>query len=233
MQNIENTLSGFTFVVTGANRGIGFELVRQLQKHHANTIATARSPQEAVELRKLKVRLEALDITNPASIDRFTGRLNKTPVDVLINNAGIGIVDDKFDSLKMGDINRHFQVNCIGTLQVVQALLPFLRRGKRKLVINLSSKSGSISQNVQGTCYGYRASKAALNMLTKNLSIEFASQGFTFILMHPGSVRTDMTGHQAPLSPQESVQGMLQVIQGLGPEDNGSFIDYKGEIVPW
>ncbi len=233
MKNIENKLSGLTFIVTGANRGIGLELASQLKKQKVNIIATARNPEKAVELQKLNIRIEALDITKPASLDQFTNRLKEIPVDILINNAGVGVSDNKFHSLKMSEVNWHFQVNCIGTLLVIKSLLPNLQKGNRKLVINISSKLGSISHNVKGTGYGYRASKAALNMLTKNLSIEFVSQGFTFVLMHPGSVRTDMTGHKAPLSPKESVEGMIKVINGLGSQHNGKFIDYKGEIVPW
>lgn len=196
-------------------------------------IATARSLEKAEKLIDHNIRTEVLDITNPTSIKKFVRRLVGIPVDILINNAGVGVAEKNFKTLKMSEIEWQFQVNCIGTLNIIQALLPHLQKGKRKLVISISSKSGSIHHNVEGTGYGYRASKAALNMVNKNLSIEFESQGFTFVVLHPGSVRTDMTHHSGPLSPRESVEGMLQVIMGLGPQHNGKFVDYQGETIPW
>jgi NAD(P)-dependent dehydrogenase (short-subunit alcohol dehydrogenase family) len=226
-------LKNLSFVVTGANRGIGLEFACQLQENGAHVIATARKPEEAKDLHNHNIRVEALDITNPKSVAQLASRLRGTAIDVLINNAGIGLYNNGFETLNMDDVARQFQVNCIGTLRVIQALLPNLKKGNRKLVLTITSRMGSIQDNKEGAGYGYRASKAALNMLNKNLSIEFGPKGLTFVLLHPGWVRTEMGGPHAPLNPRKSVAGMLKVISRLGPKDNGRFLDFRGKPIPW
>ena len=118
-------------------------------------------------------------------------------------------------------------------MRVAQALLPALKRGDRKLIVNITSTLGSIELNTRGGFWGYRASKAALNMLNRTLARELESQRFTCVVINPGWVRTDMGGPHARLSPAESIGGMRKVISRLTPEDSGGFFDYRGEPRPW
>jgi NAD(P)-dependent dehydrogenase (short-subunit alcohol dehydrogenase family) len=220
-------------VVTGTNRGIGFALVGELAQEGANVVAVVRGPETADALRELNCRVEMMDISDNKSVAQFADRLDRQMVDILINNAGIGLNDDGLEKLSLQDVALHFEVNCVGTLRVIQALLPHIRRGRRKLVVNITSRLGSISRNTEGTGYGYRASKAALNMLNKNLSIELGKEGLSFVLLHPGWVRTDMGGPKAPLSAEESAEAIVKVIERLGQGDNGHFLGIDGQLIPW
>ena len=221
------------YIVTGANRGLGLELARQLAARGEVVTATARRPADARELSALGVRVEPLDVSDPQSVAAFRRALGDEPVDVLINNAGIGVKSRALDELDPEELALFFDVNSVGALRVTQALLPNLRAGARKCVVGMSSKMGSIEDNTSGGSYAYRASKAALNAITKSLALDLAPQGFTCVVMHPGWVRTDMGGREAPLAVEESVRGMLAVIDGLDPSDAGRFFDFAGEAVPW
>ena len=222
-----------TFLVTGANRGIGLELARQLAARGERVIATARDPEKARELRQLDTRVEALDVADEASVRAFAGRLEGQPVDVLVNNAGVGVGRGELGALDMDELRRCFEVNTLGALRVTQALLENVRAGERKVVANVTSKMGSIADNTSGGSYAYRASKCALNMVTKSLSVDLARDGVTCVVLHPGWVKTDMGGSSAPLSVEESARGLLEVIDGLTPEKTGEFFDYSGETIPW
>jgi NAD(P)-dependent dehydrogenase (short-subunit alcohol dehydrogenase family) len=223
-----------TFVVTGANRGLGLEFCRQLTAAGADVVATARDPVVAAELRRLSpARVEALDVADAASVASFAAALGETPVDVLINNAGIGGSSAGIAALDLDETARFFAVNSLGPLRVTQALLPHLLRGRRRTVVQITSNMGSIANNAQGGYYSYRASKTALNSLNRTLSLELAGKGFVCVALHPGWVRTDLGGAGAPLTPGESVRGLLQVIAGLSPKHNGGFFDHTGAALPW
>lgn len=222
-----------TLVVTGANRGIGLELARQARSRGARVIATARRPMDAPELTALGVRVEALDVADPASVKRFARALGGLPVDTLINNAGIGGGSAPLAELDPETLLDTFRVNTLGPLRVTQALLPNLRAGRDRRIVQITSLMGSIADNSSGGSYGYRASKAALNMVTKSLSIDLAGEGFVCAALHPGWVRTAMGGSNAPLSVEESVAGLLLVIDGLTLEQTGAFLDFDGETLPW
>jgi NAD(P)-dependent dehydrogenase (short-subunit alcohol dehydrogenase family) len=222
-----------TVLITGANRGIGLEYARQFEAKGYTVIGTARQPDEATELKALGVRVEALDVTDAASVAALARRLDGVPIDVLINNAGIGDRDDT-DVLAtdFAQFERTLAVNTIGPLRVTQALLPNLRAGKRKHIVNMSSRLGSIALN-NGEYPAYRASKAALNQVNRSLSIDLGKQGFVVVVVHPGWVRTEMGGAEAPLSPDESVRGLVALIERLAASDNGRFYDYLGAEIPW
>lgn len=229
-----------TYLITGANRGLGLEFIRQLAPRNVTAIAGARTPDAAEELKRLNARVEALDVTDNMSITGFTQSLNDQPLDILINNAGISTTDTDdpregrpMEQLELDEMSRLFEVNSIGPLRITQALLPNLRKGTKKMIVNISSNLGSIAENTEGGWYGYRASKAALNMLNRTLAVELGSEGFICVVIHPGWVRTDMGGPEAPLSPEQSVSGMLNVIDRLTMEDNGRFLDYNGQTMPW
>lgn len=227
-----------TVLVTGANRGIGLELVRQLAATGHRVIATARAPGKATELQALHdgsgdVRIEVLDVGSRESAAALSEHLAGEPIDTLINNAGVGghirsLVDAELDSY------RHcFEINSLGPLRTSLAILDNLRAGSRKRIVNISSQLGSMARNTAGGYHPYRVSKAALNMLTRSMAAELGREGFTCVSFHPGWVRTDMGGAQAPLSPVESASGMLQVVERLSTRDNGAFFDYTGEAMPW
>jgi NAD(P)-dependent dehydrogenase (short-subunit alcohol dehydrogenase family) len=222
-----------TIVITGANRGIGLELARQASAAGATVVATAREPEKAAELNALDVRVEQLDVADADSVARFARSLGDLAVDVLINNAGVGVGHPSLEELDPESLVPMFRVNAVGPLRVTQALLPHLRRGKEKRVVQMTSRMGSIDDNSSGGAYAYRASKAALNMINKSLALDLAGEGFTCIVTHPGWVTTDMGGQGAPLSVQESAAGLLKVVDGLTQDDNGRFLMWSGEELPW
>lgn len=225
--------SGLTVVITGANRGLGLEFARQLEAAGADVIGTARRPEEATELRETGARCVQLDVADAASVANFAAGLEGTAVDVLLNNAGIFPYRGGIEGLDPQEALRTYTVNTLGPMRVTQALLDNLRQGERKLIMNMSSGLGSIAANTRGGSMGYRESKAALNMFTRSLASELADEGFTCIAMSPGWVRTDMGGDSAPLSPEQSVSGMLEVLASKGPEESGSYFNHDGEALSW
>jgi NAD(P)-dependent dehydrogenase (short-subunit alcohol dehydrogenase family) len=222
-----------TVLVTGANRGIGLEYARQLSSKGYRVIGTARNPARANELAAIADRVEALDVADAASVAALAKRLEGEAIDILINNAGIfDRTDVSLDKVDFELLQQTLTINTLGPLRVIQALMPNLRLGQRKLIVSMSSQLGSIEQS-NGRWYGYRTSKAALNQINKTLSAELAPEGFICVVVHPGWVRTDMGGTAATYTPKESVAGLIGVIEGLGSADNGRFYDFQGKPIPW
>jgi NAD(P)-dependent dehydrogenase (short-subunit alcohol dehydrogenase family) len=209
--------AALTWVVTGASRGLGREFARQLAAR-GDAVISARRPE--------------LDVTSDAGVAAFAAGLHGRPVDVLINNAGRQNRAGSLTDLDGGDLLDTFDVNAVGPLRVTRALLPNLRRGRLKRVVHITSRMGSFG-HFGADMYGYRASKAALNMLHRCLADELGREGFVCVALHPGWVRTDMGGPDATLGVAESVAGMLRVIDGLAPRDNGAFLDHAGARLPW
>jgi NAD(P)-dependent dehydrogenase (short-subunit alcohol dehydrogenase family) len=222
-----------TVLITGANRGIGLELARQYAAAGWRVIGTARRPETAHELREIAHEILQLDVTEQETVDGLARDLADRPIDVLINNAGIQPLMWKLEEVDFGEFARSLNVNTVGPVRVVQALLPNLRSGERRKVVNVTTNLSSIAGNTDGGFYGYRESKAALNMFTRSLAAELGPEGFICIVLHPGWVRTDLGGPDAPLHVTESVTGMRRVIDGLVPADNGSFQTYSGERMDW
>lgn len=234
-----------TWLVTGANRGIGLEYVRQLAAQGETVIATARDPERALELSALaaanpQVRIEALDLEDRASVTALGQRLSGVAIDVLLNNAGLygGSWDNSShrqsrDSMDYDLWEQIMRINVMAPFQLVQELRESLEAGQRKLVINMSSDLGSIANNAQGQSYAYRSSKAALNMVSKGLSVELAPLGFTVISMAPGWTQTDLGGTSAQWPVDESVANQRKVIATITAQDNGRFVDLLGRSVPW
>jgi NAD(P)-dependent dehydrogenase (short-subunit alcohol dehydrogenase family) len=222
-----------TVLITGANRGIGLEYARQFAARGYNVIGTVRDPADAKELSAVADRVEPLDVTDAASVAALAQRLNGVSIDILVNNAGVfDRRDVSVDRVDFAMMEQTLAVNTLGPLRVTQALLPNLRAGKRRTIVNMSSQLGSIADS-SGRWYAYRTSKAALNQITRTLSAELAPDGFICVVLHPGWVRTDMGGAAATYSPQESVTGLVAVIEKLGPADSGRFYDFKGTPIPW
>lgn len=220
-------------MVTGANRGIGLEFARRLVERGDTVVATARRPEAAEALRATGARIEALDVSDPASVERFAASLGDLAVDVLLNNAGAMERAGDVGGIDYAAMQRQFDVNALGPLRVTEALLPALRRADRALVANMTSRMGSIEDNTSGGSFSYRASKAALNMINRSLAHDLAGDGIACIVLHPGWVRTDMGGDGAPLTVEESVAGLLRVIDGAGARETGRFFAFDGEELPW
>ena len=230
----ENGEGSKTVLITGANRGLGLEFARQYADAGWRVIGTARKPEKAKELADLGVRLMQLDVADAASVAKLAADLDDQPIDLLINNAGMANRDGmSFETLSFEGIERVLQVNTIGPMRVTRALLPHLRLGKGKQIVHITSGLGSIEENTEGGFYGYRESKAALNMFNRSLAVNLKEEGFTCVVMSPGWVRTDMGGPQAKLSPEESITGMKKVIDGLSAEDTGTFQSWDGTIRAW
>jgi NAD(P)-dependent dehydrogenase (short-subunit alcohol dehydrogenase family) len=220
-------------LVTGANRGLGLEFVKQLQGMGYEVIGTARSPEKATDLKATCSRVEQQDVADQASVTSLANRLSGVPVDILINNAGmLNRTDSRLDTLDFDVMERSFQVNSLGPLRVTQALLPNLKAGDKKTIVSITSRLGSIELSTGGL-YSYRTSKTALNQINKIISYELAPQGFTCVVMHPGWVQTDMGGGGATLTKPESISSMLEVIEGLTIESTGKFYNYDGVELPW
>jgi NAD(P)-dependent dehydrogenase (short-subunit alcohol dehydrogenase family) len=222
-----------TVLVTGANRGLGLEFVKQLQAQGYKVIGTARKPEKATELQGTGARVEQLDVASASSVEALAKILKGVPIDILINNAGMAIrADSSLETLDFAAMERTFQVNSLGPLRVTQALLPNLQAGGKKSIINITSRLGSIELSTGGL-YSYRTSKTALNQINKIISAELAAQGFTCVVIHPGWVKTDMGGADASLAIPESISGILTVIDSLTVDKTGKFYNYNGEELPW
>jgi len=219
-----------TYLVTGANRGIGFEYCRQLQARGDNVIAVCRTATE--ELKALGVRLEdGIDVTSDAAVASLHERLGETQIDVLINNAGI-IKRVTLEHLDFNSIREQFEINALGALRVTQVLLPRLKAGAK--VALMTSRMGSISDNTSGSSYGYRMSKVALSMAGKSLSHDLKPLGIAVAILHPGLVQTRMTNFTANgITPEVSVRGLLARIDQLTLENTGTFWHSNGEVLPW
>ncbi len=179
------------------------------------------------------MEIATLDVADPSSVAALASSLEGRPIDLLINNAGIFPRVRGIDEIDFDDYARTLDVNTVGPVRVTRTLLPNLRAGERKTIVNITSRLGSIALTDNGVFYGYRESKAALNMLTRTLANELKPEGFTCVAVHPGWVQTDMGGANANLTPEESITGMRAVIAKLGPEDTGTYWSYAGEEVPW
>ena len=223
-----------TVFITGANRGIGLALAQHFSDAGFKVIGTARKPEQALELKKTGAQVEQLDVTDQASVDAMAQRLAETPIDILINNAGIKGSDTKdMASLDVESIEWVLNVNTLGPVRVMKALFPNVQSSERKVIVNISSTMGSIERNTWGCCAGYRASKTALNSINKTFAVDFGKQGVSFVVMHPGYVQTDMNDGSGNITPGQSAVGLMNVITGLDASDNGKFYDWQGKDLPW
>ncbi len=216
-------------VVTGANRGIGLELTRQLLERGDAVVAACRIPSPELSATRAEV-VTGIDVRDGESIARLARHLDGVAVDLLVNNAGI-LSRETLDNLDLDRIRRQLEVNAIGPLRVTAALLPNLHRGAKVALV--TSRMGSIGDNTSGGSYGYRMSKAALNIAGVSLARDLAERGIAVAILHPGFVRTGMTGGQGMVGPEESAAGLLERIDALTLETSGSFWHANGEPLPW
>ncbi|MFP3874734.1 MAG: SDR family oxidoreductase [Thiohalophilus sp.] len=234
-------MESHTILVTGSNRGLGLEWVRQYARLGWRVYATCRFPEQADELRRLAseystLSLHPLDVTRPEQIGALAGELSDVAIDILVNNAGVYFErwgKDKFGSIDYDDWQQTFAVNVLGAMRVSEALLDSVARSRRRLLVAISSHMGSIADIGSGNNYAYRSSKAALNAAMVGLSHELAPRKVGVLLLHPGWVRTRMGGDSAPHTPAESVQGMRQIIDDFTLEQSGRFLRFDGSRMPW
>lgn len=228
-----------TVLITGANRGIGFEFTTHFLKRGDRVLATCRSIDNAQALKELcfaypELALLELDVADTASIAALPSKLQGEAIDVLINNAGVyGPRNAQFGSVDGQEWLDVLQVNSVAPLLLTQCLMDNLRAGKDKKLVYITSKMGSIDDNGGGGQYIYRSSKTALNMVVKSLAIDLQPEGFVAALLHPGWVQTDMGGPNALIDTNTSVSGMIQVIDGLTSKRSGGFYNYDGKVIPW
>jgi NAD(P)-dependent dehydrogenase (short-subunit alcohol dehydrogenase family) len=229
-----------TALITGANRGLGFEFARQYAADGWRVFATCRRPESATELKRLtqdsreSVTVLALDVTDAATIAGAAGKLNDVSIDLLINNAGIGGPSGQstgnVDYAAWAEV---FEVNTMGPLRVTEAFSEHLARSRRKLVVTITSGMGSLADNASGGSIVYRSSKAAVNMVMRSAALDLAPRRISCMLINPGWVRTDMGGPGARLTPQQSVTAMRRLIETFGPAHSGKFYNYDGREYPW
>jgi NAD(P)-dependent dehydrogenase (short-subunit alcohol dehydrogenase family) len=221
-----------TALVTGSNRGIGLEFCTQLKQRGFDVIATCRHSSPALEALGVEV-IDGVEVSEPDSLKELVEKLDGRKIDWLINNAGIagglGLSDINVEALD--SFKRMYEVNSLGPLLVTNALLGNLGDGSKVGLI--TSRMGSIDDNDSGGSYAYRMSKAALNAAGKSLSIDLKPRGIAVGILHPGWVRTDMTGHGGLIDTDESVDGLLKRMDGLNLENSGTFWHTNGEVLPW
>ncbi len=221
------------YLVTGANRGIGLEFVRQLVARGESVVATARRPEAADALRALGVEVLALDVAKPEDLERLRAYYADRSLDVLINNAGAMDYAGALGSLDYDVMARSMEINAFGPLRVVEAVLPALKRAGSAKVANLTSKMGSISDNSGGDSYAYRMSKAALNMGVRSMAIDLKRHGIIAFVMHPGWVQTDMGGPHALITVETSVSSLLKIIDEATAAESGRFWEWNGQEIGW
>ena len=225
-----------TVLITGANRGLGFEFTRQYLADGWRVIATCRKPEDADQLNALAEHVEVhhLDVTDFAEVEALGDALENEAIDLLLNNAGIyGPRSTPLGGLDFGAWEEVLRVNTLSPLKVSECFADQVARSSLKLIVTVTSKMGSMTDNSSGGSYFYRSSKAALNAVMKSLSVDLAERAVKVAVLHPGWVRTDMGGDGALIDADESVTGMRKVIASLQDADSGKFFDYKGNEVPW
>ncbi len=219
-----------TYLITGANRGIGLEFCRQLKQRGDHVIAVCREVSQ--ELLELDVSIETgIDLTSDTDIKGLLKKLNGQTIDVLINNAGI-LERVTLDNLDINSIRQQFEVNAIAPLRLTKTLLRNLTTGSK--IILMTSRMGSIEDNTSGGSYGYRMSKVALCMAGKSLSVDLKPKNIAVAILHPGLVKTRMTNFiPNGITPEQSVRGLIARIDQLNIENTGTFWHSNGEILPW
>jgi NAD(P)-dependent dehydrogenase (short-subunit alcohol dehydrogenase family) len=218
-----------TWVVTGSNRGIGLEMSRQLRSRGETVFAACRKSSKELDELGCTV-VEGVDVATDEAGPAISRALGKTPVDVLINNAGI-LLRDSLETLDIEGMRRQFETNTIGPLRLTRSLLDHLGKGSKVALV--SSRAGSIGDNPGGSLYGYRASKAALNMVGANLARDLLGRGVAVVILHPGFIRTEMTRGNGNDDPPVAARGLIARIDETTIGSTGRFMHANGEELPW
>jgi len=225
--------------ITGANRGIGLEMIKQFSQSGWKISACCRTPETADELNALAkdnehITLYPLDVTDYQAVSALANQLRHLTIDLLINNAGIyGPKGSNLHDLDLDAWRQVFETNTIAPLKLVQAFAPHVAASQGKQIAIISSKMGSISDNQSGSAYIYRSSKTALNQIIKSLSIDLQPQAIKVIALHPGWVRTQMGGPNGLIDVEQSVNGLKQVMTAESGIKTGHFYNYDGTEINW
>jgi NAD(P)-dependent dehydrogenase (short-subunit alcohol dehydrogenase family) len=230
-------MSAYQVLITGANRGLGLEFTKQYAADGWNVLACCREPQQASALQSIanankNVQIFDLDVSDFAQIDALALQLKDEKIDVLINNAGV-YPSSSFGNVDYKAWEAGFRVNSMAPLKMAEAFVQHISRSQLKKIATLTSKMGSIDDNTSGESYSYRASKCAVNMVMKSLSIDLKPYGISVVTLHPGWVQTDMGGRNALISAHTSVTGLRNVIEKLSLSNTGEFIAYDGKQIAW
>ena len=226
-------------LVTGANRGLGLGFVKHYLGKNVKVVGTTRDLKSSKELLAIKERFPnnleifELDLLKESAGYTLANFLGDKPIDILINNAGVGSSNQHLQAVSPKPWLEMLKVNLIAPLMVTQSIIDNVKKGSDKKIYFLSSQLGSIADNTSGGMYMYRSSKTGLNQVVKSLSVDLKPQGITVISLHPGWVKTDMGGPNAPVSIDESIKGMMQVIYATDIRDTGRFLNYDGKELPW
>lgn len=225
-----------TVLITGASRGLGLEFARQYAADGWEVIATCRDPAGATDLQATGAEVHGLDVTDDAALSGLGRTLSGRALDVLINNAGIYPLKGPQGSF--GDIPPEpwmeaLRTNVVAPWKVAETFVANLERAERPVLVTISSKMGSIADAGSPGSVVYRSSKAGANMVVKGLAIELGPRGIICLSFHPGWVQTDMGGPNALITPEQSITGMRALIAKATPADNGRFLAYDGQEVPW
>lgn len=218
-----------TVVITGANRGIGLALVKEYLGRGDTVYALCRTPSEAL-LQTAAQIVTGIDVTNGALQKQLRAELAGVKVDILINNAGI-LRDESLGEINYDTVLEQFEVNAMGPLKVTEALAGQLAPGARVALI--TSRMGSVADNTSGGRYGYRMSKAALNIAGVSLARDLKPAGVAVAILHPGFVQTDMVGHRGDISADEAARRLMTRIDELSMKTTGTFWHSNGEVLPW
>lgn len=233
-------------LISGANRGIGLELVRVFLKNGHTVLATARQPEKAEQLQSLigaipkgALTIIRLDVTDDASAAQAAAICSSATasLDILINNAGVYPEggDEPFAEIDLDLFQRAIDVNYMGAIRATKTFLPFVRKGTKAKIVNISSGAATITTKADSRRYCYGPSKTALNMFTRTLANELLAEDIAVASMSPGWVRTEMGGEEADLSVEDSAAAMAKTIENLSLEDTGKFLDRFGnsEVYKW
>ena len=216
-------------LVIGGNRGIGLALCRRLKLLGREVIATCRS--SSPDLDALGARVESrVDVTSDEGVAALARRLEGVTIGELVCSAGI-LREDDLDDVDLDDVRAQLEVNALGPLRVVKALRRNLGRGGK--IALLTSRMGSIADNGSGGSYGYRMSKAALNAAGMSLARDLRGAGIAVAILHPGYVRTNMTGGHGSIDPDDAARQLCDRIEALTLETTGTFWHANGQVLPW
>ncbi len=228
-----------TILITGVNRGLGLEFIKQYSKNNYQVFGCCRNLKAATELLSLTKRFPYMklfqaDVTNQLDLEAIAEELGETPIDILINNAGTyGNNNETIETFTEESMQATFKTNTLAPLTLIKFLLKNILSGQEKKIVNISSNMASISNNTTGGAYAYRASKAALNAVMKSIAIDLQKVGIKILLMHPGWIKTDMGTDEGILTQQESVESMIKIINSYAGKEIAPFLDCNGKIIPW
>ena len=228
-------------LITGANRGIGLELVRQCLERGDTVFAACRNPAGTGALQRLvdrypeRLHILQMDVSDADTIRDASRAIAAYAdrLDLVFNNAAVNYGDETIVELDPGRVLETLQINAIGPLLVVQGVLDFIKNGQEPRVVNISSESGSIERLDRFRGYSYGGSKTALNMFTRAMAFDPHLEGIPVIALHPGWVQTDMGGENATFTSAESVRFILDITNRLTPAESGKFYDFNGQEYPW